>query len=195
MVRRILTITFTALALGLAYYLYNSIRSDVEETARIDKIERSIIEKLQVIRTAQKAYLSVEGTYADNWGTLILFILSGDLYITERKESIVALEYGADSVLVQIDTLGTIAVRDSLFASEEFINYDFNRLAYTPHAPDQEFLLFTGSITRGGVPVEVIEVTDPAPVNNKRSSDSELRSLKPLHFGSRASVSLAGNWE
>ena len=113
MVRKILTIVFSVLALGLGYYLYYSIRSDVKEAARVDKIEQRIIDKLQVIRTAQKAYLSVHGKYADNWDALIAFILAGDLYITERKEEIITLEYGADSVRIQIDTLGTISVRDS----------------------------------------------------------------------------------
>ena len=193
--RRILTIVFSVLSLGLAYYLYYSIRSEVEDGQEIARIEGLIIDKLKVIRSAEKAYLSVYGTYADNWDSLANFILNGSLYLTQRSEKVYVLDYGADSVQVVIDTLGVVSVRDSLFSANRFASYDFNALGYAPHVENKEFLLYTGEVKRGGILVDVIEVVDPVPINPNRSSDNTLRGFKPLHFGSRNSVSLAGNWE
>ena len=112
---KIFTIVFAFTSIGLAYYLYYSINSSIQETKRIARMETAIIEQLKMIREAQIAYKAVNGSYTNNWDTLVSFVESGSFYITQRTETIITLDYGADSTFVEIDTLGTILVRDSVF--------------------------------------------------------------------------------
>ena len=85
---KIFSIVFGVLALFLAWYLYNSIDSSIQESERIVKMEARIIEQLKMIREAEIAYLSVNGQYTSDWDKLIAFVDTGEFYITERKEFI-----------------------------------------------------------------------------------------------------------
>ena len=148
-----------------------------------------------LIRKAEIAYQAVNGNYTDNWDTLAAFINKGLFHITEKTEIIIPLSYGADSVYVEIDTLGTMAVRDSLFAAPIYASYDFLQLKYIPETDDAEFEIFVAEIEKSGVNVDVIEVKDTAPVNPARREDNDGRNRKPLRFGSRTDVTTNGNWE
>lgn len=189
---KILSIVFFVIALGLGYYLYDRIKFKIDEEDRIARIERSIIEKLRMIRDAQVAYQAVHREYTDDWDELINFIQTGNIYITQRRETIIPLDYGADSVVVEIDTLGAVPVRDSLFNERRYPNFNVQRLPYIPGS-DQKFELYAGKIERqGGTQVDVFEVRDVAPVNPKRRVNNNERALR---VGSRTEVTTSGNWE
>ena len=193
MLNKVLPTVFFITACALAYYLFQSIYSAVTQRDKIAQHETQVIEKLKNIREAQKAYLAVHGEYCSNWDSLVHFVEHGKLFITQRSEQIITLDYGADSIQIEIDTLGAVAVKDSIFSADIYKNFDPMQLPYV--SKQTKFLLFTDKIFRGGVLVSVIEVMDPVPVNPKRSQVHVARSRRPLHFGSRNSVSLAGNWE
>lgn len=186
---KILSIVFFVIALGMAYYLINSIRYSMAEEDRIARTERSVIQRLQMIRDAQIAYQAVNREYTDDWNELINFIEDGQIYITQRRETIIPLEYGADSVVVEIDTLGSVPVKDSLFNERRYPNFVLERLPYIPGS-DKQFELFADRITRGGVEVNVFEARDVDPVNPRRRERDN-----PLRVGSRTEVTTAGNWE
>lgn len=192
---QILTFVFLAISMAVAYYLFNSLRTSIIAQDEIEQLERTVVEKLQMIRKAQKFYRSTHGAYANHWDSLVQFVEEGILYATTRHERIITLDYGADSIEVKVDTIGSIAVRDSLFKKIEYPNFDPKLLPFMPHAEEQKFTLFTDTIERNSVLVNVIEVMDAAPTNPKRNAENEYRSLQPLHFGSRVTVSLSGNWE
>lgn len=192
---RILTIVFLFISLGVAAYLFQSIRSEVIDRAKTDKLEAKVIEKLKMIRRTQRAYRSTYGTYAGEWDSLVHFLKEGMLYTTVRHEEVTTLDYGADQVHIKIDTIGMTPVRDSLFKASVYPNFDPEQLPYVPHVADTKFSLFIGKIERSGTTVDVIEVKDPAPTNPRRSKDHKARSMKPLHFGSKTSTTLSGNWE
>lgn len=192
---RILSITFLIIALGLAYFLVHRIKSAIDEEKRIARIERRVINKLILIREAQEAYQSVNGEYADTWEKLIDFVKNGEFYIIERSEEIITLDYGADSVIVHLDTLGTVPVIDSLYTKQELAKFSLDNLPIIPESDGEKFDLFTDKITKGGVQVDVIEVRDIAPVDPMRKESNEARNRKPLRFGSRTEVTTAGNWE
>lgn len=189
---KILTIVFVVISLGLAYFLVDSIRTDINEEKRIATIEKNIIEKLKMIRDAQVAYQAANGNYTSDWDKLINFIDTGNIYITQRKEHIITLEYGADSVVVNIDTLGTVSVRDSLFSQEKYPNFNLERLPYIPGNDTKKFEIFADEINKSGVNVDVFEVKDPEPVNPARLKKT---GRGPLRVGSRTEVTTAGNWE
>ena len=193
---KIFSIVFFVLAIILAVYLVYSIRFSIQEKDRIAAMEAEIIGQLKIIREAEIAYAAVNGTYTSDWDNLISFIDSGNFYIIEKIEKVFQLAYGADSISVTVDTLGTVAVRDSLFTTEKYPNFDINRLAFVPGVtPDTKFLLWADRIKKGGVDVNVIEVVNPRPVDPNRDEESEYNTRKPLRFGSRTSVTTAGNWE
>lgn len=189
---RILSIVFFVIAIGLGYYLYDRIKYKIEEEDRIARVERSIIERLKMIRDAQVAFQAVNRRYTEDWNELIKFIENGKIYITQRSETIIPLEYGADSVVVKIDTLGAVPVKDSLFNERRYPNFNLERLPYIPGS-NERFELYAGKIERpGGAQVDVFEVRDVAPVNPRRRANNNETALK---VGSRTEVTTSGNWE
>jgi hypothetical protein len=112
---RIFSIAFLIVALGLGYFLVSSIKTAIDEETRIKESEELIIQKLKLIRDAEKAYQTVYGKFTNNWDTLINFVEHGQFPITKRTESIIQLAYGADSSVVVIDTLEIVSARDYIF--------------------------------------------------------------------------------
>jgi hypothetical protein len=115
MITRILSIVFLLVALYLGYYLVDSVKSVIDEEVYITKTESSIIEKLKLIRDTEVAYQLVHGKYTSHWDSLISFLDSGTIYITERREEIIPLAYGAEEVIVHIDTVGTMSAKEYVF--------------------------------------------------------------------------------
>ncbi|MEM9325801.1 MAG: hypothetical protein AAGA85_09100 [Bacteroidota bacterium] len=193
---RILTAVFAIVSLGLAYYLYYVIDSSISEARRIARMETAIIDKLKMVREAQLAFKAVNSRYTSDWDALMAFIDTGSFYITERTETIITLDYGADSTYVEIDTLGTVLVKDSIFGPDKYPNFQLSQLPYVPGInPPVKFNMWAEKITKAGVLVDVIEVINPQPVNPERDEESEYNTKKPLRFGSRSTVTTAGNWE
>ena len=191
---KILTIFFFVVAIGLGYYLFSRIKFAIDEEKRIAMVELQVINKLSLIRDAENAYLSVNRDYTDNWDSLANFMQNGIFYITQKTEEIITLAYGADSIIVHIDTLGSVLVYDSMFNEIKYPGLNFNTLQKVPGSTGI-FEIFVDEIPKGGVKVDVIEVRDTAPVNPNRKESNEARNQKPLRFGSRTDVTTAGNWE
>lgn len=187
---KILTIVFYLVSIGLAYILISSIANDIQEEKRISAAEEKVRDKLMMIRSAEISYQAAHGQFTSDWNRLISFVDTGKIYLTERKETIIQLEYGADSVVVDIDTLGSVAVIDSLFGSD----FDAQTLPLVPES-DKKFNIWADKINKSGVMVDVIEVIDPDPVDPTRRESNEIPNRKPLRFGSRTAVTTAGNWE
>jgi len=55
--------------------------------------------------------------------------------------------------------------------------------------------MWASKIEKGGVLVNVVEVRNPKPIDPDRSEANEANIHKPLRFGSRTSITTAGNWE
>ena len=187
---KILTIVFYLVSVGLAYFLISSISHDIQEEKRISAAEEKVRDKLMMIRSAQISYQAANGQFTSDWNKLISFVDTGKIYLTERKETIIQLDYGADSVIVDIDTLGSVAVIDSLFGSD----FDARTLPNVPDS-DKQFKIWADKINKSGVMVDVIEVVDPDPVDPTRKESNEIPNRKPLRFGSRTQVTTGGNWE
>ncbi|MGB3618673.1 MAG: hypothetical protein WBA12_11190 [Catalinimonas sp.] len=194
MLIRIIKYALFALALGLGYYLYAAIRKPIVEKNRIDRIEGLVIEKLKLIREAEKAYFNRFNRYAGECDTLMQFIQNGQIVNVSRTETIIerAAHLG-DSLVVKVDTVGMISVRDSLFREEELpVGVTLENLCIAPGSNGQRFVFYAGKVQKpGGYVLDVVEVSDPDPVDPAR-----LRGPKePLKFGSRTEVTTSGNWE
>ena len=122
MVTRILSIIFFLVAIYLGYFLFNSVKSKIDDEKRITRIENNVIEKLKLIRDAEIAYQMVYRKYTSDWDSLISFLDSGRIYITERTEEIIQKEYGGEEVILHIDTVGTQPARNYVFTELFLIN-------------------------------------------------------------------------
>ena len=193
---KILTTEFAITSVGLAYYLYYSINTTIKETKRIATMEAAIINQLKLIREAELGYKAVHGRYTSNWDSLLHFVDSGYFYITERIETVITLDYGADSTSVQIDTLGRVQVIDSLYGAHKYPNFQLAELPYVPGiVPKVKFLIWADEIKKANLLVSSVEVWNPSPINPNRDEESEINIKKPLRFGSRTNITTAGNWE
>ena len=190
---KILTYVFLLVAIGLAAYLVNLIYSDIESKRQIAEVEARVVQRLKMIREAQMAYQAVHGQYTSDWDKLISFINNGKIYVIERREEIIPLDYGADSLVVHVDTLDAVNVRDSLFSRTNYPSLVIEELPLIPGS-DKKFEIFADKITKSGVTVDVIEVRDVDPIDKTRKEDSEIKNRKPLRFGSRTEITTSGNW-
>lgn len=190
---KILTYVFLAVAIGLAVYLVNLIYSDIEHKRQVAEIEAQVVDRLKIIRQAEIAYQAVHGQYTSDWDKLINFMKEGKLYVVEKKEEIVPLAYGADSLIVHIDTLDVVNVADSLFSKAKYPNLVVDDLAIIPGS-GKKFDIFADKITKSGVTVDVVEVKDTAPYDRTRKEDHNIKNRKPLRFGSRTEITTSGNW-
>ena len=189
---KILSVVFFAMAAFLAYYLYDSINSEIENERKIAKVEKQVIKKLEQIRDAEIAYQALNGKYTASWDTLVDFVNNGQIYITQTTETSELLDYGAEKITVTVDTLGQISVMDSIF--NKYPNFNASELSIIPHSGEQ-FELFASEIRKGNSLVDVFEVRDTAPINPKRHEGYDQRNRKPLRVGSREEISTSGNWE
>ncbi|MFQ3214137.1 MAG: hypothetical protein ACJAT1_001404 [Marivirga sp.] len=186
---KIFSIVLFIAAIVIAYFFARSISDDIQKEKRIAKEEGRVIEKLKLIRSGLIAYQRSNGQYTSDWEKLINFIDSGNFYVTERSEIIIPRDYGGDSVIINIDTLGTIGVYDSLYAS--IPNFILQELPFKT-GTTTKFNIFADKVIKGSVKVDVFEVSDPNPINPKRRKD---QNEKALRVGSKTEVTNAGNWE
>jgi len=189
---RILSVVFLLGALALGFMLYKSVDDVMQEEKRIALTEARIIQKLQMIRDAQVAYIASKGEYAGSWPELKNFIEGGQIWIVQRKETTRLLEYGKEETTVTFDTLGSVGVMDSLFNERRTPNFNLENLNIVPGSGGKEFEFFADKVERNQRSIPVFEVRDPDPVNPKRRTNNK---EKALRVGSRTDSSTSGNWE
>ena len=194
---RIFSVILFVVALGLSYYLYRIIMQPIERQEEIAKVEVKVVEKLKMIREAQKEYFAANKVYANKWDELVAFVDTGISYEVQRTEIVtlrdITLRHLGDSVRVEYDTLSSIPVREKLFPEKDYPNFDVKNLPFVPNK-DFKFELFAGETTMGGVLIQVLEVMDPKPEDGTRKKDHEFKNKRNLYFGSRDKASLDGNW-
>lgn len=187
--RRLITIVLFAVCIGLGVYLAKFFHREIKKDEQIVKTEKEVIEKLKIIQAAQIAHLAAKGEYAGNWPQLKKFLKEDKFVVTEKKEETVG---AYDSIRVEIDTLFTIAVRDSLFPKEKYPGLNIEELETIPGS-DTIFSIFADKIEQEGVMVDVFEVKDTKPVNPKRITGEHPKG--PLRIGSRTEPKTTGNWK
>ncbi|MCH6200892.1 hypothetical protein MMU07_15005 [Aquiflexum sp. LQ15W] len=189
---RILSIVFLISALALGYFLYKSVDDVMQQEKLIIATEARIIEKLQMLRDAQVAYLASNGVYAGNWDDLKKFIEEGKIWLVQRTETTKLLEYGKEEISVQYDTLGSVNVIDSLFNERKYPNFNIDNMHIVPGSGGKQFEFFADKVERTQRQIPVFEIRDPDPINPKRRLNNK---EKALRVGSRTDSSTSGNWE
>lgn len=190
---KVLSLVFFVAALGLGYFLWKGVDDVVEQEKRVALLEAATIEKLEMLRDAQLAYQASNGKYASTWDSLRTFIETGTIWIVQRTETTKLLDYGAEEIKVSFDTIGSVAVIDSLFSPKKFPDLKMNLLPVVPGSGGKQFEFFADKIEKtGGYKVSVFEIRDPAPINPIRKANNN---EKALRVGSRTDASTEGNWK
>jgi len=173
---KIYTYSTLLLAFALAFYLISSIKFSIDEEERINKAESLIIDKLKIIRDAQITYQSVNGSYTSDWDSLINFVENGEIFIIQRREETVLLDYGAEETTLYLDTLGSISVIDSVFSN--LISFIPKTMKFVPGYENLEFEMWAGKIEKGGVSVNVVEVKNPKPIDPDRNESNDANIIR-----------------
>jgi len=201
---KVLSYVFFALAIVLGYVLYRSVAGPMEEKEKIEKAEKLVVQKLELIRECQKAHIKTNNVYADKWEKLISFVNNGVIYNIQLKETAIPRPdrpWLGDSIAITKDTLETIPAKTYILSelkknvqANPTKDFDSNKLPYKI-GTTEKFELYTAKMPMGGTEVEVIEVKDINPIDKTRKEDHDLASRRPLRFGSRDEVSTSGSWQ
>jgi hypothetical protein len=187
----------------LAYFVYNSINSEVEfqQVAKVRVAEN--VQKLKDLRQVQIAYKKVNNTYSNNFESLIDFLENDSMAIVkaigETPDSLTdvqALELG----IISRDTAYVLAketVFDEAYLSSrnEKFPLDLSALTTVPHS-DQNYSVDAGMVEKGKVMVQVFEIstTYGAVFTGLDAENKSFELGNLLKVGSMDEASLNGNW-
>ena len=204
-----ITLILIPINIVLAFFVYNSISSEVEfnEVAK-ERISENV-QKLKDLRTLQIAYKRENEVFADNFNTLIDFLEKDSTTIIksvgETPDSLIngqqitdaqALEMG----LISRDTF-YVSAMESIF-DENYLNtrdnkfpFDVNTIAQIPFS-NKQYNIDANVIEKGKVSVQVFEISatyrDVFSGLDAENKKYDLNSL--LKVGSMTEASLNGNW-
>ena len=187
----------------LAYFVYNSINSEVEfqQVAKVRVAEN--VQKLKDLRQVQIAYKKVNNTYSNNFESLIDFLENDSMAIVkaigETPDSLTdaqALELG----IISRDTAYVLAketVFDEAYLSSrnEKFPLDLSELTTVPHS-DKNYSVDAGMVEKGKVVVQVFEIstTYGAVFTGLDAENKSFELGNLLKVGSMDEASLNGNW-
>ena len=187
----------------LAYFVYNSINSEVEfqQVAKVRIAEN--VQKLKDLRQVQIAYKKVNNTYSNNFESLIDFLENDSMAIVkaigETPDTLTdaqALELG----IISRDTAYVLAketIFDEAYLSSrnEKFPLDLSVLTSVPHS-DENYLVDAGMVEKGKVVVQVFEIstTYGAVFSGLDAENKSFELSNLLKVGSMDEASLNGNW-
>lgn len=185
------------IAAGLAYMLYVSIEEPIAFNSEKLKRKDVVVEKLQLIRSAQEMYRDITGQFAPNFDTL------ADVLTNGRFMRIAVIGDPDDpnfSGVITYDTSYTYA-RDSVRA----LGMDVQALRYVPQFKDTkltQFQIAADTIEYQSTMVAVVEVGTPwntfmGDYSSPRFAkyDQKYKPGSMIKFGDLNKPNISGNWE
>ena len=204
-----ITLILIPINIILAFFVYNSITSEVEFNKQAKERIAENVQKLKDLRTLQIAYKKENDVFADNFNSLLDFLENDSTTIIksvgETPDSLVngkqitdaqALEMG----LISRDTL-YVSAKESIF-DENYIKsrdnkypFDINTLSIIPFT-EQKYNIDANVIEKGKVNVQVFEISAAFKhVFNGLDAENKKYDLNSLlKVGSMSEASLNGNW-
>lgn len=190
----------------LAYLIYQSVTGPIQ-FAQVKK-ERfaKVISNLKDIRNSQEAYKTVNGKYANDFKTLVSFVENGKYTITSQKDSsfmrfdkAFQIDMPVDTVI--IDTLGFVAIKDSLFKKDD----RFKSMMNVPGADGKTFEMKADIVDKGGykapvfeakVAKELVLADQPKDLVSREKAQISVEEVNGAYIsvGSLTQVSTSGNW-
>ena len=204
-----ITLILIPINIILAFFVYDSITSEVEFNKQAKERIAENVQKLKDLRTLQIAYKKENDVFADNFNSLLDFLENDSTTIIksvgETPDSLVngkqitdakALEMG----LISRDTL-YVSAKESIF-DENYIKsrdnkypFDINTLSIIPFT-EQKYNIDANVIEKGKVNVQVFEISASFKhVFNGLDAENKKYDLNSLlKVGSMTEASLNGNW-
>ena len=155
----------------------------VYEDIQFDKVKKvkeiARVERMKKIREVQFAYREENRKFAKTWDDLTSYAKDGKISIIKTIET---FDEVADTLLSVRKDTSSVNVVDSLFNG--FAN-EIDSLPYIPFSKENvKFSINAGKLElRGGVLVDVFEVTDMDPIYQDPDADNNDPSDRPLQLG------------
>ena len=192
----------------LAFFVYNSISSEVEFNKVAKERIAENVQKLKDLRTLQIAYKRENEAFADNFNSLMNFLQNDSTRIVKMEgvnDTLIDGEEISDELalklgLIKRDTI-YVSAMESIF-DENYINsrdnnypFDINSLNIIPFT-NKQYNIDANVIEKGKVSVQVFEISatykDIFYGLDAENKKYDLNSL--LKVGSMTEASLNGNW-
>ncbi|WP_411031802.1 hypothetical protein [Spongiimicrobium sp. 3-5] len=205
--KTIIQVVLWVVCIGLGFLIYKSVNAPIEFKKVKQERFAKVISKLKDIQKSQESYKFVNGKYANDFKTLVSFVDTGKITITQQRDSSYMefdKTYGIDLLkeVKIIDTLGFVSVKDTLFGNDD----RYKTMMNVPGAPNGEkFDLESGFIDRSGYRAAVFEAKvkknvvlsdqpkDLLLIENSHMSVEEVNGTE-IKVGSMTDVSTNGNW-
>jgi len=194
----IIQVVLLVVIVFLGYFVYQSIMEPVHFDQEKRAREKVVIQKLKDIRTSQLVYKKVNGSYSDNFDSLVAFLTDAEIPIVKM----VADPNDTTFTKTINDTVGYIKVADSLFSRKA---YKLQDLSIIPFSGGEQFEMNADTIERGGVDVHVflaqapytayLKGMDQQTIINIIAKREDIDRYPGLKVGSLTEPSTDGNWE
>lgn len=145
----------------LSIFIYRSVMRPEKYRVISEERKAVVIEQMKDIRTAQLAYKSTKGLYANDFDQLMAFLADGKMPIVVKTGTV------PDSLTEQQAIKKGIVKRDTVFvdAFKEIFkdkpNIDIKNLPYIPFSGNQKFEMKSDTIEKGRIKVPVFRVVAP----------------------------------
>ena len=192
----------------LAFFVYNSISSEVEFNKIAKERIAENVQKLKDLRTLQIAFKRENEAFADNFNSLMNFLQNDSTRIVKMEgvnDTLIDGEEISDELalklgLIKRDTI-YVSAMESIF-DENYLNsrdnnypFDINSLNIIPFT-NKQYNIDANVIEKGKVSVQVFEISatykDIFYGLDAENKKYDLNSL--LKVGSMTEASLNGNW-
>ena len=188
----------------LAYFVFNSIDSEVEFNKEAKVRISENVQKLKDLRQVQTKYKHAKGTFADNFEALTHFLENDSISIVkaigetpDTLTDVQALELG----IISRDTAYVLAketVFDEAYLDGRNENFplDIANLTTVPYS-NEVYSIDAGQVEKGKVIVQVFEIsTNYGTVFTGLDAENKSYELDALlKVGSMDEASLNGNWK
>jgi hypothetical protein len=205
--KKLITLALWILAMVFGYQIYKSVNAPIEFKKVKQERFQAIVNSLKDIRNSQEAYKTVNNKFAANFDELVNFVEHGNFILIQKRDSSYMKfnrAYGIDMLeeVQIIDTLGTVAVKDSIFKNSN----RYKTMMNVPFAKNGEkFKMESKIILKGGYKAAVFRAyiekntvlyDQPEDLVAKENSAVSVEEINGsiIQVGSINDVSLNGNW-
>ena len=205
--KKLITLALWILAMVFGYQIYKSVNAPIEFKKVKQERFQAIVNSLKDIRNSQEAYKTVNNKFAANFDELVNFVENGNFILIQKRDSSYMKfnrAYGIDMLeeVQIIDTLGTVAVKDSIFKNSN----RYKTMMNVPFAQNGEkFKMESKIILKGGYKAAVFRAyiekntvlyDQPEDLVAKENSAVSVEEINGsiIQVGSINDVSLNGNW-
>ena len=204
-----ITLILIPINIILAFYVYNSITSEVLFNKQAKERITENIQKLKDLRTLQIAYKREHDAFADNFNSLLNFLENDSTTIIksvgETPDTLINGQQITDAQALKMGLISRdtffVSARESVFDENYIKNrnnkypLDLDLLSTIPHT-NRKYNITANVIEKGKVNVQVFEISATyKDVFNGLDAENKKYDLNNLlKVGSMTEASLNGNW-